>query len=172
MNIAIIAAMTKDRVIGKNGDIPWLIEDRSLYKKDLKRFRRITQGEVVIMGRKTYESIGFNLPKRINIVISSNPNFHPEGVIVVNSFQAAVNAAALFRDNLTSTALVIGGSRVYKDAIEVADFMFITEIKKDFDGDTFFPEFDREEWEEVEIDKHFIDFDNEFMRTINLKKIK
>ncbi len=133
--LTIIAAISKDRVIGKDGKIPWHIPE------DLKRFRELTVGHPVIMGRKTFESIGRPLLRRTNIVITSNGNL--PGVITCKNIEEALAQAK----ELDSDRYIIGGQRVYGETIVLADKLEITEVHGDYEGDTFFPRIDSKDWE-------------------------
>jgi len=148
MNILIVA-MTKDRVIGNDNSIPWYI------KEDLKNFKEVTDGHPVIMGRKTWDSIPKKfrpLPGRYNIVISrsAKQKENIEGELRwVKSYEEALQVV----DELYSypvDTFIIGGSTVYKRALLEADRLYISWVKKDYDGDTFFPEINMNEWQEVE----------------------
>lgn len=138
MELTIIAALSKNRVIGNKGEIPWHIPE------DLKRFRKLTLGHPVIMGRKTYESIikrlGHPLDRRVNIVLSRQEKI-PE-IITANSIEDAIKRASEY-DNL---AYVIGGQSVYEQTINLADRMELTEVRGEFEGDAFFPVIDYDEW--------------------------
>jgi dihydrofolate reductase len=132
--ISMIAAVAANRVIGAKNDLIWRLPE------DLKRFKKITSGHPVIMGRNTYLSLGRPLPKRTNIVITSNENFAkevPEGVIVVNSLMEALVIAP---DLDEKEVFIIGGGRVYAEALGFADRLYLTLIDKDFEGDTVFPD--------------------------------
>ena len=132
-----IAAMTKEkRVIGKDNKIPWDIPE------ELNLFRTLTKDSVVIMGRKTYESIGHPLPKRVNIVVSSSMQ-ETEGIIVCRNIEESIEKAKTYNKPI----FIIGGSTIYKQSFQYADKMYLTFIKKEYDGDTFFPEFNEGEWE-------------------------
>ena len=139
--IAIIAAMASNRVIGNRGALPWHLPE------DLKRFKDLTTGHPVIMGRKTYESIvqflGKPLPGRRNIVVSRSAQYTPTGGEAVTSLDDAVRLAG------EQQAFVIGGAEIYSLALPRAEAMFLTEINARFDGDAWFPEFDRSEWIET-----------------------
>lgn len=146
----IIAAIDQEKAIGKNGEIPWHIPE------DLKHFKEKTTGHPVIMGRKTFESLPVDyrpLPERTNIVLTRS-DMDKEGVEIAKSFQKAYSIA---RDH-GEEAFIIGGASVYEQALPQADRMILTEVKKEVDGDTFFPEFDREEWNEESREEHE-DFD-------------
>ncbi len=143
--ISIIVAMTEKRVIGKNNQLPWRLAD------DLKNFKKTTTGHTIIMGRKTFESIGRPLPNRRNIVISSS--FQAEGVEVVPSLQDALNLAKNDKD-----IFIIGGSRVFAESLPIVDRMLVSHVKKDYDGDIFFPEVDFSQWS-VESRQDFPEFE-------------
>ncbi|MBN2323856.1 MAG: dihydrofolate reductase [Spirochaetes bacterium] len=130
MIVSIIAAMSKNRVIGNNGKIPWHIQE------DMRFFKRKTRGHTVIMGRKTYESIGKPLSDRINIVLSKNSEFRAPGAIVIPSLEAALERTAVNEDEV----FIIGGEKVYEEALKKADRIYISLVEEDFTGDTFFPE--------------------------------
>lgn len=137
MAINLIVAMTKDRVIGKPNALPWHISD------DLKRFKRITNGQTVIMGRNTYESIGRPLPNRYNIVLSHESE-DIEGVKVCNSLDEGLEVAK----QTSREIFIIGGASVYKQALSKVDAMYVSHIKNDYEGTVFFPEYDESEWKE------------------------
>jgi dihydrofolate reductase len=131
MTLSIIVAMSKNRVIGRDGKIPWHLSE------DLKRFKQITMGHTIIMGRKTFESIGKTLPGRKNIVITRNPRFAPHGVTIAHSLNDAIREAG---DD--SEIFVIGGAEIFKEALPRASKLYLTLIERGFDGDAFFRDFD------------------------------
>lgn len=136
--IGLIVARSKNNVIGKNGQIPWTIEGEQ------KQFRELTTGNVVVIGRKSYEEIGHPLPNRMNIVISNSVNYVGENLITVHSLKEAIDVAG---DN---DIFVSGGYRLFKEAIPIVDKMYITEIDMEVtNGDVFFPEFDKSAYEVV-----------------------
>jgi len=136
--ITIIAAIAKNNALGKDNKLIWHIPS------DLKRFKKITLNHHVIMGRKTYESLGKPLPNRTNIVITRNTNFKAEGCIIVNSLPEAIEAAK--EDN---NPFILGGAEIYKQAIKIADKLDLTFIHHQFEADAFFPEIDSTIWKEV-----------------------
>ena len=138
MNLTLIAAMAQNRVIGKNNDLVWHLP------KDLKHFKELTKGHHIIMGRKTFESIGKPLPHRTNIVVTSKKDYKAPGCIVVHSLREAIQKA----EN-DSRPFVAGGGEIYKQALEYADSMELTVVHHEFEGDTFFPEINSKEWELV-----------------------
>lgn len=140
MKISLIVAMSSNRVIGLNNRMPWHLS------ADLKRFKQITLGSAVLMGRKTYESIGRPLPGRTNIIISKNPHYQQNGCLVFNDIQEGITNACAHADEV----FVIGGAMLYEAALPIANTLYLTEIKKEFHGDTFFPKWRRNDWIEVE----------------------
>ena len=137
--ITIIAAMDKNNVIGNKGKIPWLGDSR--YKEDLQRFKSLTIGHPVIMGRVTYESLKKPLSNRTNIVVSSTMK-SSNGIVVARNIEEALEKARRV-DNLI---YVIGGEKVYRNTMGIADAMEITRINQKYEGDTFFPQFDETDW--------------------------
>ncbi len=141
--VSIVAALARNRAIGRNNSMPWRLSE------DLKRFKRLTMGHAVIMGRKTFESIGSALPGRSNIVITRSRDWSPAGCVIVHSLEAALTAGGEFRE-----AFVIGGAEIYALALPYAQHLYMTEIERDFEGDAFFPELDRSHWREVSRERH------------------
>lgn len=126
--ISLIAAIDDKRGIGKQNRLPWHIHE------DLVRFKELTKGHSVIMGRNTFESIGKPLPDRKNIVVTSDPNFIAEGVEVVNSIDDAL-------DKAKGDVFIIGGAQIYAQTITLADKIYLTQVEGDFGCDTFFPDY-------------------------------
>jgi dihydrofolate reductase len=149
--LSIIVAMSSNRVIGVNNTLPWHISE------DLKHFKSLTTGHTIIMGRKTYESIGRPLPNRRNIVISRNIEASYEGAEVVHSIEDAFSICK--NDN---EVFVIGGSNIYEQALSLVDYIYITEIKKSFSGDAFFPEINKQMWIESSRENHITNDGLEF----------
>lgn len=149
--ISIIVAIAHNGAIGKDNALLWHISD------DLKRFKRITSGHPVVMGRKTYESLGRPLPNRINVVITRNTDFRAEGCTVVHSMAEAVS---LFP--ATEEVFVIGGAQIYAEALDIADKFYLTKVEAQYDADTFFPKWDPAQWREISCENHdgysFIDY--------------
>ncbi len=143
----IIVAMTKRGVIGKRNTLPWHISD------ELKHFKKVTDGSVVIMGRKTFESIGKPLPNRINIIVSKSMTESP-GVEVTSSFEEALNISSHYDKDV----FVIGGATLFQQALPFAKKLYISYIKKEYEGDTYFPEISFDEWKE-EKKEEYSDFD-------------
>lgn len=143
MKLAIIVAAAKNGVIGRNNQLPWHLP------QDLKYFKTVTLGKPVIMGRKTFESIGKPLPGRVNIVITRNKDWVADGVIVTNSFEQALSEAQKVLDAnslLTSEVMVIGGAEIYRSSLQFADRIYLTRIDLEPDGDAFFDVPDEAEW--------------------------
>ncbi len=138
-----IAAIGRNYVIGKDNDLVWNLPD------DMKFFMNTTSGHHVIMGRKNYESIPPKyrpLPGRTNIIITRQKDYQAEGASVVHDLESALDIA---RENGESEAFIIGGGEIYRMALSHADTLYLTEIQDSFDGDTYFPEFDKDNWDEV-----------------------
>lgn len=154
MTISVIAAVAENYAIGLRGKIPWHLPD------DLKHFRELTMGHPVIMGRKTYESIGKALVGRTNIVLSRNPEFNPPDCVAVSSLQEAID---LTRD--AGETFVIGGESLYKQALPLAQKIFLTSVHAKFQGDSFFPEFDKNYWELKSSEFHDKDGENPYSCT-------
>lgn len=137
--ICIIAAYDRNRLIGKEGGMPWYIPG------ELKRFRRLTENNVVIMGRKTFESLGKPLPGRINIVLSRNEKFEGENLYTATSLNKALEMA---KEKWPDKEIYIGGgANLYRQTLDMAQVMYITEIDAEFDGDTYFPDFEESKFE-------------------------
>ena len=137
--LAVITARSTNNCIGKNGTMPWHIPE------ELKYFQRLTTGNTVIMGRKTYEAIGHPLKDRFNIIVSSTINIHTNECITVSSLDEALHAAKKNKD-----IFIIGGAQLYEEAIPLVDVMYITEINQFIeDGDTFFPSFDESQFDKT-----------------------
>ena len=148
MEIIIIAAVAKNGVIGDKGKIPWRLPE------DFKHFKRTTQGHAVIMGRTTYESIGRPLPDRLNIVLTKKKAYGvPEGVLLQLSIEEALDYC---RKHGQSKAFIIGGAKVYAEAMEkrLADTLLISEVKGDYLGDARFPATDKKLWKETGREPH------------------
>lgn len=133
--IALIAAFTKSgRVLGKNGKIPWNIpEERA-------RFKFLTTGNAVVMGKKTFEEIGHPLINRLNIIVSSTKNFYADNCITVRSLSEALETA---NNKNFEKIFIAGGSGLYKESLPLADILYLTEINTEYEGDVFFPQFDK-----------------------------
>ena len=150
MDIILIAALSENRVIGNNGKIPWHIPE------DLKRFRKLTLEHPVIMGRKTYESIGKPLEKRTNFVVTRNKEFNPEGIVISYSIEEAIEKACRKSSPIEEAIekaeeykkeiYIIGGEEIYRQTIDLATKLRLTEVKGEYEGDAYFPEIDENKW--------------------------
>ncbi|HCG78419.1 MAG TPA: dihydrofolate reductase [Oceanospirillales bacterium] len=139
-----IVAVAENGVIGRNNALPWYLPN------DLKYFKQTTMGKPVIMGRKTYESIGKPLPGRTNIVITRQADYQPEGVKVVSSVEAARELAeSVCLIDGQEEAMIMGGAEIYALALPHTDRLYLTEVHADVEGDAFFPEYDKSLWQEV-----------------------
>ena len=142
--LSLIAAVAKNRAIGKDGQLLWHLPD------DMRYFRETTRGKPVIMGRKTWESLPAKfrpLPGRQNSVVSRNPDFSAPGASLFSSVEDALNALSAL--DTASEVFVIGGAALYSEMLPHAERLYLTEIDADFDGDVFFPEFPRADWREL-----------------------
>ena len=146
MKITLVAAIASNNVIGKENSLPWNIPE------DLKRFKQMTSGHTILMGRKTFDSIGRPLPNRQNIVMTKDKNFEQEGIKVVNDFDEALE---LIKES-NEDVFVIGGSKIYELFEPVANSLAITRILKDFEGDAFFPDINWDLWQ-IEKEENFFD---------------
>ena len=147
--LALVVAMANNRAIGKDNQLLWHLPE------DLQYFKRITMGKPMIMGRKTFESIGRPLPGRLNIVVTHQQDWHREGVVVTHSISdaKAIAEAQAKKDNVDEVML-IGGAQLYSSAIDYADKIYLTRVDADIEGDAFFPEIDEEKWLELSCEKH------------------
>ncbi len=138
--INVIVAKASNNVIGAKNELIWHLPN------DLKHFKNLTSGHPIIMGRKTFESLGRPLPNRTNIVITRDKNWQGENVEKEFSLEKAIESAKKINEDI----YIIGGGNIYKQAMEFADVLYITEVHHEFEGDTYFPEIDEEIWEEVD----------------------
>ena len=150
MTISLIVAKSNNNVIGKNNQLIWHLP------ADLKHFKTITMGHTVVMGRKTYESMMKPLPGRTNVVITRQDNYHPERVIIKPSLEDAL------KDLEGGEVFIIGGGEIFKQAMALANKLYITEIHANFEGDTFFPEINPDEWVKTDIENHLKDEKNPY----------
>lgn len=135
--LSIIAAMASNRAIGIRNTLPWRLPD------DLQRFKALTMGHHIVMGRKTYDSIGKPLPGRDTVIVTRNIDYAVPGCIAVNSIEAALTVS-----HGDSEVFFVGGADLYRQALPIAHRIYLTEIQRVFDGDAFFPEFDLSMWKE------------------------
>ena len=146
MRISLIAAVARNRVIGRDNDVPWKLP------ADLRRFQRLTMGHAMLMGRRTFESIGSRpLPGRPLIVVSRREDYLPAGVRVARSVQEGVGLA---REAGETELFVAGGTEIYREALPIADRLHLTRIEEDVPGDAYFPEYDETQWRLVEREAH------------------
>ena len=141
--VSVIAAVADNKAIGLNNTLPWHLPE------DLKHFRQLTMGHHIIMGRKTYESLGRLLPGRITVIVSRRLGYGAEGAITAGSLQAAIDACGADEE-----IFVIGGAELYREAMQRADRLYLTEVHRAFEGDAFFPEYDRAAWQEETREAH------------------
>jgi dihydrofolate reductase len=149
--LAIIAALSRNRVIGKDNQLPWRLP------ADLKHFKAVTLGKPVIMGRKTFESIGKPLPGRANIVVSRDPHFHADGIAVAHSLDDALAQA-----HAAPEIMLIGGAQLYAQALPRAQRLYLTLIDTDIEGDAHFPDYDPSDWRETAREDHAADVNNPY----------
>jgi len=141
---SLMVAMAQNRIIGRNNKLPWYLPE------DLKYFRQVTMGKPIIMGRKTFESIGKPLPGRTNIVVTRNPNWKQAGVIATDTLQMAFSRGESAAElNGGNEVVVIGGGQLYQEALTLVDRMYITKVHAEVKGDAWFPEIDKSLWHEV-----------------------
>lgn len=141
--LSIIVAIANNGVIGINNTLPWHLPE------DLKRFKALTMGHHIIMGRKTYESLGRLLPGRTTVIVTRNQDYKVEGALIAHSLQAAI---ALCKDD--DEVFLIGGAELYQDGLKMANKLYITEVALDVKGDAFFPDFTYQEWLETAREAH------------------
>jgi dihydrofolate reductase len=156
MIVSAIVAAAKNRVIGKDNEIPWYLP------ADLAYFKKCTLEHHVIMGRNSFRSIGRPLPKRTNIVITRDPYFTAEGILVAHSVEEALGIAF---DRGETEAFIIGGGEIYRQSADLWDRLYLTEVDLEPEGDVYFPEIDPEEWNEVWREEHAADAKNEWSYT-------
>lgn len=149
--LALIVAMARNRCIGRDNDLPWRLSN------DLKHFKKTTMGKPIIMGRKTWESIGRPLPGRENIVVTRNADYEAPGCTVVHSLSEALEAVQTVEE-----ACVIGGAALYEEALAAADKLYITHVEAKVAGDTYFPEFDSDAFEMTDEYRTEADEKNEY----------
>jgi len=143
--------MDRNRVIGNNDSLPWHIS------ADLKNFKKITMGKPIVMGRKTHESIGKPLPGRENIIITRDKAYQAEGCTVLNSIDEILEHCKDVEE-----VMITGGSEIYKHTLDQATRLYLTEVHTEVEGDTFFPEFERDGWNEISREAYAADEKNDF----------
>ena len=147
--ISFVVAMARNGVIGKDNQLPWRLP------ADLRHFKAVTMGKPVVMGRRTYESIGRPLPGRTNIVVTRDPAYTTEGCVVVHSVEEALTATGAAEE-----VMIIGGAELYRQLLPRADRIYLTRIEEDVAGDTYFPQLDADRWRERSREEHAPDVDN------------
>ena len=155
--ISLIVAASTNNVIGNDGELPWRLSD------DLKRFKAVSMGKPIVMGRKTFESIGRPLPGRQNIVISRQDGFAADGCDVVQSIEEAVEVAAAAEE-----IMVIGGSQIYAAFLPLADRIYLTRVHAEVEGDAFFPSLDESKWRDSASRIYEVDESNDYACTVSL----
>ena len=152
--VSLIVAMAQNGVIGRDNALPWRLPE------DLKRFKAFTLGKTILMGRKTFESIGRPLPGRANLVLTRDRSWFAPGVIVVHSVEEALTQAAADKE-----LVAIGGAQIYRLVLPFARRIYLTHVHADVPGDTFFPDFDSTQWADVECRIHPADDEHAFPLT-------
>ena len=163
MIISLIVAVDEKRGIGRAGKLPWRLS------ADMKKFRELTMGHHLIVGRKTFESIGRPLPGRQTIVVTRDACFKPEGCLVTDSIQEAL---ALAQKRGETEVFVIGGAEIYAHTLDLADRLYLTQVHAEVNADTFFPPFRPEEWTETQSNLQAADEKNEYSFTFKLLERK
>jgi len=149
IKLSVIVAVSENGVVGRNSALPWYLPE------DLQYFKRTTMGKPIVMGRKTFESIGRPLPGRTNIVVSANPDYSAEGVRVVSSLAEALKLAEdIALIDGSEELMVIGGATIYAAAIPQADRLYVTEVHADIEGDAFLRDVEWSNWRECSRERH------------------
>lgn len=141
--LSVIAALARNRVIGRDNDLPWHLPE------DLKRFRALTMGHHIVMGRKTYESLGRLLPGRTTVIVTRNHDYQVPGAVVVHSLEEAMTACGADPE-----VFLIGGAELYQQSLALAGRLYLTEIDAEFEGDAYFPAFSQDDWRETARESH------------------
>lgn len=161
MMLTLVVAMAQNRVIGRGNTLPWHLSN------DLKRFRRLTLGKPVIMGRKTFESIGKPLPERRNLVLSHNPAYHAAGCEVVGSLTEALALCTAAPE-----VMLIGGAQVFAEGLPLAERIHLTLVQAEISGDVYFPALDTADWQETGREAHLADARHDYPYTfIDLDRV-
>lgn len=162
MNISLIVAMDRNRVIGNKNQLPWHLP------ADLKHFKELTMGKPIIMGRKTFESIGKPLPGRRNLIVSTQQDYQVNGCEVFSSLVSAIEAAQKDQHEI----MIIGGATIFAQALPLASRLYLTIIDHEFTGDTFFPVWVKTEWQEIKREQHAPDEKNVYRYSfVDLKRV-
>jgi len=157
--ISMITAMTPERVIGRDNQLPWHLP------ADLQHFKKHTLNKSILMGRRTYESIGKPLPNRHNIILTKQTDFHADDCDIVNSLEHAIDSAKMNADNQHNELMVIGGAQLYQLCLPYAKRLYLTIIHGEFSGDAFFPEHNLDEWQQMECVEREADDNNPYRMT-------
>ncbi|MGI9517101.1 MAG: dihydrofolate reductase [Pirellulaceae bacterium] len=157
MIVSLIVAMSENGVIGRDGDMPWRLSD------DLRRFKRITMGHHLIMGRKTFDSIGRLLPGRTTIIMTRNVDYQVEGALIARDFASALALAAG-----DDEVFVVGGGEIYRTALPAVQRIYLTRVHTTLEGDTTFPEIDWDNWQRVSRESHSCDDRNNYDYTFEV----
>ncbi len=163
MKLSLLVAVSENNVIGREGDLPWHLS------ADLRRFKRVTMGHVMVMGRKTWESIGRPLPGRTSIVISRQPDYNTgfdEVPVATNLDEALAHARRIAQE--TTEVFVIGGARIYEMMFGCVERLMLTRVHAEVEGDVFFPAVDWDEWQLVEEESCAADEKNDFAHTYQI----
>jgi len=151
MNISLVVAQAQNGVIGYQNKLPWHLP------ADLKHFKNVTMGKPIIMGRKTFESIGKPLPGRTNVIITRDHHYHAEGILVCHSLDEV-----FAKLNLEPELMVIGGAEIFKQALPLVNRIYLTQIEASFTGDAFMPDLDTANWQEISREDHLADQQNPY----------
>lgn len=161
MKVSLIVAMSQNRVIGRQNQMPWHLPD------ELKYFKRVTMGKPVVMGRNTFESIGKPLPGRPNIIVTRNPDYDADGISIVASVEESLELAEqLTERDANAEVMVIGGAQIFAVTLPLADRLYLTEVHAVVDGDVFFPEFSPIDWRLVSREDHAADGANPYAYSV------
>lgn len=161
--IAHLVAISENNVIGTNGQLPWHLPN------DLKYFKNLTWGGVVIMGRKTFESVNKPLPGRLNIVVTSNPNWKADGVVTASGVDAAIDYA--YHEHFKEI-FIIGGGEIFRQTMNIADVLYITRVHTQLDGDTYYPEVEKDKYVCIFSEAHEADEKHAYAYTFETWKRK
>ena len=164
VRLAIIVACSRNRVIGRDNSLPWHLPE------DLKHFKAVTMGKPLIMGRKTYESIGRPLPGRTTLVVTRQPTWQARGVVVCRSLEQALEQAQWFVPAEDPEIIVAGGEEIYRQCLPLADRVYLTRIDQDVEGDAVFPELDYSEWADCSREDHVSEKTGLAFSIIHLKR--
>lgn len=157
MRVSLIVAISENNVIGRDGDLPWHLSD------DLRRFKRLTMGHHIVMGRKTFDSIGRLLPGRTTVIVTRNPSFQVEGAKIAESVEDAIRLS-----QPDDEVFIIGGAEVYRHALQFAERLYITRVEATVEGDVCFPEHDPSQWRLVQHESFAADEKNDYPHSFEI----